>query len=178
MNQKEMQIRKATAEDIPAIAEIYEEIHDEEEAGRVTSGWIRGVYPTKATAEAAVAAGECFVLELAGKVVACGRINQVQQPEYYKVNWLHAATDEQVMVLHTLVVSPGAAGRGCGKGFAAFYEDYARQHGCTCLRIDTNERNVKARRLYQGLGYREAGTVPCVFNGIPGVNLVCLEKAL
>ena len=178
MRNPKISIRKAMAGDIPAITEIYEEIHDEEEAGRVTIGWIRDVYPTGATAEAAIAADECFVLELAGKVVACGRINQVQQPEYYKVDWLYAATDEQVMVLHTLVVSPDVAGRGCGKAFVAFYEDYARQCGCTCLRMDTNERNVNARRLYKGLGYREAGIVPCVFNGIPGVNLVCLEKAL
>jgi len=32
--------------------------------------------------------------------------------------------------------------------------------------------------LYKRLGYREAGIVPCVFNGIPDVMLVCLEKKL
>ena len=65
-----------------------------------------------------------------------------------------------------------------GRAFVAFYEDYARKNGCICLRIDTNEKNENARRLYAKLGYREAGIVPCVFNGIPGVNLVCLEKKL
>ena len=35
-------IRKATAEDIPAIAAIYDEIHTREEAGEVTTGWLRG----------------------------------------------------------------------------------------------------------------------------------------
>ena len=59
-----------------------------------------------------------------------------------------------------------------------FAFDYARKNGCICLRIDTNEKNENARRLYAKLGYREAGIVPCVFNGIPGVNLVCLEKKL
>ena len=44
--------------------------------------------------------------------------------------------------------------------------------------MDTNERNAAARRLYAGLGYREAGIVPCTFNGIGGVQLVCLEKTL
>ena len=42
--------------------------------------------------------------------------------------------------------------------------------------MDTNEKNAAARRLYARLGYREAGIVPCVFNGIKGVGLVCLEK--
>ena len=59
-----------------------------------------------------------------------------------------------------------------------FYEDSARQLGCSCLRIDTNEKNVAARAMYRHLGYREAGITPCVFNGIEGVGLVCLEKSL
>ena len=82
------------------------------------------------------------------------------------------------MVLHTLVVDPAFGGKGCGKAFVAFYEEYARTHGCPYLRMDTNARNQAARRLYRHLGYREAGIVPCEFNGIPGVQLVCLEKTL
>lgn len=50
--------------------------------------------------------------------------------------------------------------------------------GCTVLRIDTNAKNVAARRLYARLGFREAAIVPCTFNGISGVALVCLEKRL
>ena len=46
------------------------------------------------------------------------------------------------------------------------------------LRMDTNEKNAAARSLYRKLGCREAGAVPCVFNGIPNVNLILLEKEL
>ena len=53
-----------------------------------------------------------------------------------------------------------------------------RENGCPYLRMDTNARNKTARKLYAGLGYWEAGIMPCVFNGIPGVQLVCLEKKL
>ena len=44
--------------------------------------------------------------------------------------------------------------------------------------MDTNERNEKARAMYRKLGYREAGIIPTVFNGIPGVGLVLLEKRI
>ena len=44
--------------------------------------------------------------------------------------------------------------------------------------MDTNERNSAARAMYRGLGYREIGVVPTVFNGIPDVRLVLLEKHL
>ena len=44
--------------------------------------------------------------------------------------------------------------------------------------MDTNSRNARARAMYGRLGYREVGIVPCVFNGIRGVELVLLEKSL
>lgn len=82
------------------------------------------------------------------------------------------------MVLHALVVEPACAGKGYGTTFVHFYEQYALEHGCPYLRMDTNVKNQAARRLYARLGYREADIVPCVFNGIAGVQLVCLEKTL
>ena len=98
---------------------------------------------------------------------------------FAKANWeKYEAPADQVMVLHTLVVHPAWAGRGCGGRFVEFYERYALEHGCRYLRMDTNEMNANARRLYGKLGYREAGMVSCVFNGIPDVHLVCLEKRL
>ena len=30
--------------------------------------------------------------------------------------------------------------------------------------------------MYRKHGYRESGVVDCVFNGIPDVQMVCLEK--
>ena len=144
-------IRKGTQQDIPYIAAIYEHIHDNEESGRSTVGWIRGVY----------------------------RINKIQVPVYADVPWRYLdVPDEQVMVLHTLVVEPACSGKGYGTAFVKFYEDYARENGCPYLRMDTNARNQTARKMYAGLGYWEAGIMPCVFNGIPGVQLVCLEKKL
>lgn len=68
--------------------------------------------------------------------------------------------------------------KGYGKAFVAFYENYAKRHNCIALRMDTNVRNAKARNLYRKLGYEEIGVVKCVFNGIPDVQLVCLEKYL
>ena len=82
------------------------------------------------------------------------------------------------MRLHTLVVSPSASGKGYGKKFVKFYEDYVLSHGCPELRMDTNARNAAARGLYKKLGYKEIGIVPTVFNGIPDVQLVLLEKHL
>ena len=171
-------IRKATVRDLPAVAAIYDRIHDAEESGRLATGWLRGVYPTEDTARAAVAADDLFVLEDGGEIVAAARINRKQVDVYAQVDWRFPATDDQVMVLHTLSVDPLESGRGFGRQFLAFYEEYSLKNGCPVLRIDTNEINAAARAMYAKHGYVESGIVPTVFNGIPNVMLVCMEKRL
>ena len=173
-----MQFIKAEEKHIDAIEGIYSRIIDAQEQGRLTVGWQRGVYPTRQTALDALKRGDLFVCVDGGQVVAAAIINRIQVPVYAEVGWLYPAEPDEVMVLHTLVVDPLCSGRGYGTAFVAYYESYAKNNGCPVLRMDTNEKNAAARRLYARLGYREAGIVPCVFNGIKGVGLVCLEKKL
>lgn len=170
--------RKACMQDLDSISEIYNEIHTEEESGNVAIGWVREIYPTRKTAKDSIIAGDMFVEEDNGRIVAAAKINQEQVPEYSNASWDYVVEENQVMVLHTLVVSPRENGKGYGSNFIEFYENYALENGCHYLRMDTNERNVNARRLYKKLGYKEVSIVPCVFNGIEGVKLVCLEKKL
>lgn len=171
-------IRRAVRQDLDAVALLFDRVLSEEEAGRCAIGWKRGIYPTRATAEAALEKDDLFVLEDAGRVVAAIRLNMEQVPEYSNADWLYKAGDDEVMVAHTLVVDPALSGRGYGRQMIAYYEDYARQNGCPVLRMDTNAINARARALYRHLGYREAGIVDCVFNGLENVRLVCLEKKL
>lgn len=170
--------RRADENDTDRICEIYDEIHTETEAGRMTTNWVRGVYPTKETAEHSIRCRDMFVEEENGRIVAAARINQEQVAEYAKADWRYDAPDDQVMVLHTLVVSPKAKGRGYGSRFVAFYESYALEHGCRYLRMDTSVENLGARALYKKLGYCEVSVISSEFNGISGMQLVCLEKVI
>lgn len=173
-----MKIRKATSKDIACIAAIYDAIHEEEEAGRAIIGWKRTIYPTRTTAVSALSANDLFAMEANGLIVASAIINQKQVPCYKLANWHYNASANEVMVLHTLTVSPSFSKCGYGRAFVAFYESYALSKGCHYLRMDTNEKNKRARRMYEKLGYKEIGIVPTTFNGIAGVNLVCLEKRI
>lgn len=173
-----MVIRKATEADIEAVAMLYEEIHTAEETGKQTIGWVRGVYPVRATAEMAYRRNDLFVMEDAGIICGAGIINQTQDDSYRQAQWKFAAADDQVCVLHTLVISPKYSGKGYGKAILEFYEQYARETGCMELRLDTNVKNVVARSMYRRHGYDEIGIVPTRFNGIPDVKLVLFEKKL
>ena len=82
-----MIVRKASPADIPAIAEIYEAVHTEEEAGRTSVGWIRDVYPTRKTAEASLLRGDLFVAEDHDIIVGTAIINQLQVDVYEGAAW-------------------------------------------------------------------------------------------
>ena len=173
-----MIIRKASANDIDAVAKIYDEIHTEIEKGNLHTGWVREIYPLKSTAQNAFEKEWLFVAEDEGRIVAAAIINQYQGPIYEEAEWEFEASEDEVMVLHTLVVSPTCCKKGIGTKMVAFYEQYALENNCHELRMDTNAKNQTARKMYKILGYKEVSIVPCVFNGIPGVNLVCLEKRI
>ena len=173
-----MMIRKAIRTDLNHVIRIYDEIHTAEEEGKCTTGWIREIYPVRETAEKALEREDLFVLEDGGRILGTALINQIQVDVYHGAPWKHNVPEDQVCVLHTLGISPDAAGKGYGTAFIRFYEQYATEHGWPELRIDTNARNQAARKIYRRLGYQEVSVVPTVFNGIPGVDLVLLEKHL
>lgn len=172
-------ICKATKKDLDAIVQIYDHIHAKEDAGDAHTGWLTEIYPVRATAEAALARDDLFVYrDVEDRVLGTAIINRTQVDSYAVGHWAEDAPDDQVMVLHTLVVEPAAAGQGIGRTFVEFYQQYAKENGCPYLRIDTNAINAPARAMYHKLGFREADIVPCTFNGIPNVQLVLLEKKL
>lgn len=171
-------IRKAIASDIEIVSNIYEVIHDEEANGRYVIGWKRGVYPTKETAIAALERSDLYVADYNGKICAAAIINGTQLPEYRNGKWETEAGDEEVLVLHTLVVDPDSPIKGVGIEFVRFYEEMAREKGCKALRIDTQAKNQNARAFYPKFGFREVGIVKCDFCGCGLVDLVLLEKKL
>lgn len=171
--------RKADINDLDRISEIYDEIHTAEESGEVTIGWVRTIYPTRDTARDSIYKGDMFVeTDENGVIVATAKINQEQVAEYADAKWQYDAPENEIMVLHTLVVSTKVKQMGYGTRFVDFYEKYALENGCRYLRMDTNEKNSNARKLYKKLGYDEVSVVNSFFNGIAGVRLVCLEKKL
>ena len=171
-------VRKANRADIDAVSDIYGKIHTAEEEGRAVIGWQRGIYPERETALAALDRGDLFVLTLDGDVSGTAILNHLQVDVYKDGRWRYPAPDDEVMVMHTLVVDPDLKGHGLGSAFESFYERYALENGCKYLRIDTNAKNNAARAFYKKLGYEEIGIIPCSFNGLEGVDLVLLEKYL
>ncbi len=171
-------IRKGTAADLDGCAQVYD-AHLNHEAATVSyTNWIKGAYPTRATAEKALAAGTLYVDEEDGVIVGCANLNHIQPAEYAKIPWTIPAREEEVLVIHTLVFRPTHTGGGRGRRFVAFAEELAKSQGCKVIRLDTYEGNEPAKAFYPKLGYRYAGLTEFFFEQVIWENLVCYEKAV
>lgn len=172
-------IRKATGNDLHQVAEIYRRIHDEESAGRYIIGWNPEIYPVEETAVEALRQGDLFVYENSGgKILASAIINSSQLDSYAQAEWTPGYSDSDVLVLHTLTVDPASSGKGIGTEFVKFYEEYGRRHGYHSLRLDTQDRNLKARAFYPRLGYTVRGIADTTFHGLRDIKLVLFEKII
>ncbi|MBD5228748.1 MAG: GNAT family N-acetyltransferase [Bacteroidales bacterium] len=173
-----MIIRKGIPDDIDAVADIYSAIHDEIEQGRYKMKWFRDRYPTRAWAEERIAAGDLYIMEDGGQIVASAVINHNPLPEYFEGKWHQPANYDKTLVLHSLVVDPRLMRRGYATSFMAFFEQTGIDNDCERLRLDTQMIDIPARNLYKKLGYTEADNVLCQFKGISDIDLVLIEKML
>ena len=169
-------IRKAVKEDIEKIIEIYDDIITLEESGPAVTGWKRGAYPTPEVAYTGFENDELFVLEEGGMIVGSMILNKRQDEHYPLGKWQYDAKDEEVMVLHTFVVSPGCARKGYGEKLFKFYEEYALKNGCKYLRFSTGGTNYRSRNFYKKMGVTEADILEREIRGKKGYSVLFEKK--
>ncbi|MGC6176000.1 GNAT family N-acetyltransferase [Lacrimispora sp. 38-1] len=175
---KEFEIRKGTPEDIEQIAELYDAVNDYLESHINYPGWRKGIYPVKEDAKDGVDKGTLYVLWADGKAAGSVVVNQFQEKGYETAAWKQEAKPEEVAVIHTFLVHPDFLGRGFGKNLLEFAEEKAREQKRAVIRLDVNEKNTPAIKLYRKLGYCFAGKADLGYGeyGIPWFELY--EKSL
>lgn len=133
-------IRAASAEDVPAIADIVE---------RAYRGYVERIgrrpRPMDDDYAAQIASDETevFVAEERGDGRVCGVIVLVSQPDH--------------VLIENVAVDPQRQGTGIGRRLLAFAEQSARRRGLAEVRLYTNVKMTENQRLYRGLGYEETG---------------------
>ena len=170
-------IRKAAAEDISFVEEIYNEITSNEEIIKFTQ-WMKGLYPTVLTAQKSFEEGALFISENDGVITGAVILNHEQPEEYKKLKWSIEAEGEKVLVIHTLCIKPSFSKMGLGQKFIIFAENYAKELGCTAIRLDTNDKNIPGAKLYKKMGYTHVGNADFNFQGLKYQNLKCFDKVL
>lgn len=82
----------------------------------------------------------------------------------------------KVLWLEELYILEEYRSRGLGREFFAFAEEYARRNGYARIRLEVEEDNVRARSLYERLGYVPARLLPDVQTTAGAVKRVAEKR--
>ena len=166
-------IRKAILKDVNSIEDTYNEHFQYELNHTAFTVFKKGVYPTKDDAERAIYAGALFVYEENGTIVGSIIIDKVQPIEYATIPWKEKLSEDEVMVIHLLMVRPS-----CIITNKIRYR-ISTKNSCRALRLDTGSQNIPALSLYQKNGFEIiASASKKVGDVIAHKNHLFLEKIL
>lgn len=172
-------IRKAVYADLDGIEECYREHFAHEEAHGAYTVFKEGIYPTRKDAEKALRDDNLYVYTEDDAVLGSIIVNGMQPDEYKKIDWAVKASEEQVRVIHLLMVRPCAAGKGVGSALVNFALETAKRQSCAAVLLDTGEQNIPAASLYRKLGFETAAVSSMKVGGmISHKGHLFLEKAL
>ncbi len=90
---------------------------------------------------------EGYILETGGKIVGFGLTAKTYSRE----------AGGKVLWLEELFVLPEYRSCGLGKEFFEMAEAEARENGYARIRLEVEEENIRARSLYERLGYQSLG---------------------
>ena len=172
-------IRKATKEDILAVAALYDEMIEYEDTHTKYTSWQKGIYPTADTARLGLKNGSLYVYEENDEIIASVILDTKQPPEYRKITWGVSAKYNQALVVHTLCVKPEHSGGGIGTSIVDFAKSLAKENGCLCIRLNTTSKNAPAAHLYGKNGFDIVAKEKILLNGqIPCGEHLFLEYKL
>lgn len=172
-------IRQAVCADLSSIEEGYREHFSHEKEYGAYTVFKEGIYPTRKDAAKALQNNALYVYEENGNVLGSIILDNRQPDEYKKVPWKSQASDDEVLVIHLLMVHPCASGKGIGSALVNYAFESAKRRSCTVVRLDTGEQNIPAVHLYKKLGFYLAASQPMKVGGeIPHKGHLFFEKIL
>jgi len=152
-------IEMGTMAEADALEKLYDDLNDYFQSGFNYPGWLKGVYPVRETAIAGIADGSLFTLKIRNRIAGSVILNHKPEEAYNQVTWGVEAQDNEIIVIHTLVVHPDFMKQGVAQSLIGFAKDYAAQQSSKAIRLDVSIHNTPAISLYEKSGYRHVGTV-------------------
>jgi GNAT superfamily N-acetyltransferase len=149
--------RRATAEDLPAIARI----RDEARASLHRHGvdqW-QGTYPEDEVFLRDIERGECFVLLHGAEIAGFFTLSTREEPSYAAITDGKWTEGMAYCVLHRAAVAQKYRGGQMAAYLMKCVEAQTLEWGRRCIRTDTHKKNKPMQTLLRESGYRYRGNV-------------------
>lgn len=166
-----MQLRLATAADLPALLDVVQRVVPLMQATG-NFQW-DSQYPNETVFRRDIEQHQLWVAELDGRPAGLAALTTEQELEYAQVGW---NLNEVAVVTHRLAVDPQFQGRGVATALLEQAEKLAVERGIFRLLIDTGAENRVTQRLFPKLGYQYAGEISLALRD--GLRVYCYEKRL
>ncbi|MGL5479065.1 MAG: GNAT family N-acetyltransferase [Clostridium sp.] len=164
-----MKLRKATRDDLKNFEDILNRVL---EVGKITGlNWTKN-YPRKIHFEEDLKNDELYVLEDNKEIIGAVCLNDKYDINYNKINFSYS---KRALLIHRLMIDGKFSNKGYGKKMIREIEKFALDNGYDSIKLDTNEKNKIAQKLYFGSGYIKKGMMN--LEGKEG-NYIALQKIL
>ena len=157
-------IEKGTIKDINELEALYDELNDYLISGTNYPGWAKGIYPIRETAAIGIRNMNLFVLKVNAEIAGSIILNHEPEAAYSQATWGIEADYNDIIVIHTLVVSPKYMKHGVGKRLMDFARTYSVKEAIKTIRLDVSIHNTPAISLYENCGYKYLETVDLGLN--------------
>ncbi len=164
--------------DLYEVSKIYEEASTYFEDKENFPCWFKDIYPIKDTAEKAINNKELYIIKENGSIIGSVILNHVQSVSYKNIDWKNNFSNNEILVIHTLCISPSVFGKGIATKLINFTEELAKNKNCKAIRFDTHTNNSPAIKLYSKLGYEIIGEISLEIDFVTPNQFKCFQKIL
>jgi len=157
-------IEKGTINDIDELENLYDNLNDYLKLGINYPGWAKGIYPIRETAVCGIQNSNLFVFRMNNEIAGSIILNHEPETAYAQVIWGIEADYKDIIVIHTLVVSPKYMKTGVGEKLMDFAIEYSIEQEIKTIRLDVSIHNTPAISLYEKCGCKYVDTVDLGLN--------------
>lgn len=163
-----MNIFLCSMDDLPRVADFYDNITSYLAEHINYPKWRPNDYPGYDSTKQAIKEGNQYACEDNGEIVGAFIINEDPQGDYSAGEWSKALTDGEYLIIHTLAAAADKHRCGIGRAMVEYCIDYAARKGYRAIRLDVVPENTPARKLYERMNFKYAGTKDLA-RGIAGI---------
>ncbi|MCI8285011.1 MAG: GNAT family N-acetyltransferase [Firmicutes bacterium] len=175
---EKISIRAACIEEWDSVFRFYYDLIEDMHDSGIPLGWEKNIVPSEKFIKKSILKQELHIGESAGQVAAAMVVNSECDEEYSSIKWQVRAEQQDVMVMHSL----GVLGRYQGQGIASRMINHAyltaMRTNKKAVRLDVLKNNIKARELYEAMGFKYIDENKMFYKDIGFIDFVFYELAL
>ncbi len=173
-----MKTAAASSDQYQAVREFYHTVINGVGNSRDSVRWKKDIYPSPDFLKSSIRKNELFIALDGEAIIGAMILNHLYNEEYNKFQWPTKADDPEITVIHALAVHPFFTGKGYARQMVRFAIDYARNHQQKVIRLDVLKGNLRAEKLYSGMGFQCLHTLPMFYEDTGWMDFQLYEYRL